>query len=259
MVSQIVCDEKKSVGFGDRIRPLAALKAGLRFLSNVQETRHFFEMTEAIDGPQNERNFQRYIKTDTGARLDAENFQLPPLLMNRPYLESMPSNSLARAYLDFLKRENLALNMLMDAEVAARNTPTKLDRSRRNYYSDGLANHDLMHVLLGYGREPLGEALLLAFTAEQFNFKGVGLTAFGLALREKVRFPHLPILQMHSEAKRLAREAVWIAEVDWREELWRSVAEVRVRLQIQRRSVYERHFGRTLSATVKTAPLKDAA
>ena len=38
--------------------------------------------------------------------------------------------------------------------------------------------HDLWHVLTGYGRDPLGEVCLLAFTYAQTRLTGLGAIAF---------------------------------------------------------------------------------
>ena len=60
---------------------------------------------------------------------------------------------------------------------------------------------------------------MLAFTAEQFKLRGIGVFSHALAIREQARNPGLPVLAMLGEAKKIAREAVWVPEIDWRDYL----------------------------------------
>ena len=74
----------------------------------------------------------------------------------------MPSGSLGRAYFDFVSEENLSAEGLVEASKI-RVTPPPADdvtwfRERNREM------HDLLHVVTGYGRDPLGEACLVAFS-----------------------------------------------------------------------------------------------
>ncbi len=214
-------------------RPFSALRSGVTFLCNIQKTEHFFRMTDAIDGPQNEANYQRFIKTPVGEKLDGEGVNFAHILSDSAMLNRQPPGSLARAYLDFLSAEDLQMDMLMGAERDAASSNLQLDESRRNYMESGIALHDVLHVLTGYGRDAVGEACVLAFTAEQFKLRGVGLFSRALSIREQVSHPGRPILKMAAEARRMGRKAIWIPEVDWREYLHRPVSEVRRALGIE--------------------------
>lgn len=221
-------------------RPFAALAAGVRFLSNIQETSYFFELTDAIDGAQQEANYQRYLKTPTGAKLDAEGVNLYDVLADNGFLSKQAKGSLAHAYLEFMSVEDLYMDELLAAEIKARASTLKLCPSRRRFMEGGIALHDIYHVLTGYNRSPIGEACVLAFTAEQFSLRGVAIIARGLALREQIRFPRMSALAMVGEAKRIARKARWLAEVDWREALARPIDKVRKSLGVETPAVYLR-------------------
>lgn len=208
-------------------RPFAALAAGVRFLSNIQETSYFFELTDAIDGGQQEANYQRYLKTPVGAKLDAEGVNLYDVLADKAFLSKQPKGSLAQIYLEFMSVEDLLMDELLAAEIKAKASTLKLNPSRRRFMESGIALHDVYHVLTGYNRSPIGEACVLTFTAEQFSLRGVAMIARGLGLREQIRFPRMPVLAMLEEAKRIARDARWLAEADWREALARPIDEVR--------------------------------
>ncbi|MEO1252734.1 MAG: Coq4 family protein [Pseudomonadota bacterium] len=252
-----------SQAFAFTSRPLTALAAGARFLSNIEDTAQFFRVTDAIDGRQYENNFQRYINSPVGSRLNAERVDFSVVLADTAYLEAQPANSLARAYLDFLNVEDLAMDMLMNAEREAEAANLNVDETRRIYIRNGIALHDILHIVTGYGRDPVGEACLLAFTAEQFRLKGVGLIGHGLVLREQARFPRRPILAMAAEARRNARAATWIPDIDWRDYFPRPVADARKALGAPAPEKYLEHF-RGYTAHVATrdddpAPQRQAA
>ena len=150
--------------FSTEVRPFTALAATTQFLMDVEQTHHVFRLTDAIDSAQNEKNFLRFMNTEVGQRLNAEQFDLTAYLSNRARLEAYPAGSVGRGYIEFLDRENLDLGMLLSAEQVAERAYSHLDEPRRKFIAAGTANHDLLHILTGYGREPLGEGLLLAFS-----------------------------------------------------------------------------------------------
>ncbi len=229
--------------FATEVRPFAAMAATTRFLMDVEQTHHVFKLTDALDSAQNEKNFQRYIKTEVGVRLNAEGFDLTGFLSERSRLERYPAGSVGREYIDFLDRENLDLGMLLAAEQVAERAYSHLDEPRRKFIAAGTANHDLLHVLTGYGREPLGEALLLTFTAQQFGLRGIAMLGHLLAMREWALHPGWPVLQLLGEAKAIAREMVWIAEIDWREILPLPLNAARQRLRLPAPAAYLKHRG----------------
>ncbi len=219
-------------GFAKRAKPLTAAVAGVRLLMNLQETKHVFTVFDAIDGSQTERNYQRYLKTAVGARLDREGVNFADILSDKSYLRSFAPGSLAASYLEFLSSEDLDMELLMIAEVDSAASTLNVDPSRRNFIAGGFAIHDLIHVLTGYGRDAIGEACVLAFTAEQLELRGVRMMSNALAMREQLRYPGKPMLSMTKQARQLAREAVWLPEVDWREYLGLPLDEARLRLRI---------------------------
>ncbi|MEM8772269.1 MAG: Coq4 family protein [Pseudomonadota bacterium] len=229
--------------FSRKTRPLTAMFAGARFLLDLEDTRHFFTLTDAVDGPQHELNYQRYIASKVGSLLNAEEVNFAKVLSDRAYLEAFHPGSLASAYIGFLSAENLQLELLMIAEQNAAVANLNLEPTRRRYMASGIALHDLLHVLTRYGRDPVGEACLLAFTAEQLQLRGIAAIALAIALREQARQPQKPILKMLKEAKVLAREATWAPEVDWRIELAKTPDEARASVSIGCPELYLSSFG----------------
>ena len=226
-------------GFDTTSRPVNALLEGVKLLTNLEETHHFFKIFDSVDGKQNELNYQRYLASDIGAKMDREGVNFADILSDREYLQSFPVESLAHSYLQFLEQENLSLELLMNAENQAESSALTVDQSRRNFAASGIATHDLLHVVTGYHRDPIGEACLLAFTAEQFDLKGVGAFAHALAVREQIRFPKSRVLAFVKEAKKRAKECVWLAEVDWREQLQYPLENVRNNLKLRPPALYQ--------------------
>lgn len=232
--------DEQNTGFAKPSKPITALVAGVRALINLEETQHFFALTDAVDGTQNERNYQRFLKTPTGARMKEEGVNFANIFSQRRYLSSFPEGSLADRYLKFLEAENLDLELLMAAENAADATTIYMDEARRNFAASAIAIHDLLHVVTGYGRDPIGEACLLAYTGEHLNFRGVGLFAHALALREQATHPNMPVLRAMSEARQRARLSTWLPEIDWRTYLGRELDDVRGALGLRSARVYNK-------------------
>ena len=68
--------EPSDSGFDTKSRPASALLAGMKFLMNLEETHHFFTIFDSVDGKQNEHNYQRYLTTEAGRKMDREGRQL---------------------------------------------------------------------------------------------------------------------------------------------------------------------------------------
>ena len=236
----------------------AAMVSAVRFLCDFERTDHFFNFTNTVDGPQHERNYQRFLASPTGQALDAENVNFLNVLFDRQALERYPTGSLAMAYLEFLDTENISLKQLRASEEEGAASRTLLNTSRRNFISAGTANHDLLHVLTGYGRDALGEAMLLSLTAAALKLSGVGLIASAMVCREMLANPTMPVLAMANEARARGRKMVWLPEIDWRVILPLAISDARDRLQIMPADLYA-HFNRTGPGVhAKTTAKKDS-
>jgi ubiquinone biosynthesis protein COQ4 len=86
------------------------------------------------------------------------------------------------AYRAFVRAERLSADGLADlsrqrlAQIEQAHPYAWFGRRTRDV-------HDVWHVLTGYGRDPLGEACLVAFSYAQIRGLGWGLIAIGAALR----------------------------------------------------------------------------
>ena len=81
-----------------------------------------------------------------------------------------PPGHLAHAYCDFMEREGLTAQGLVDEfDRFAKHHEQFRDQFR--WYLDRMRDvHDMLHVLTGYGRDALGEACVLAFTLQPATF-----------------------------------------------------------------------------------------
>lgn len=241
---------------------LSAVVAGIRFLNDIEKTEFFFQFTNTFDGPQHEKNFQRYLESAIGSKLDTEAINFIDVLKDRDALARMPDNSLANDYLAFLKDEEISLQNLTEAESIGAIGRVRLNNSRRNYIDAGTANHDLLHILTGYNRKPLGETLLLTFTASALNLGAVGTMARLLTISEAAKQQGVPIFSMAREARRAGQAIAWLPEIDWREMLPLPAAEVRRVIGITPPKLYLDHFPckrRRLPVSRSRSPQAEAA
>lgn len=223
------------------IRPLRAMTAGVRLLLNKEDTKQMLVIFDSIDGPQNERNFIRYSNTETGRRMIEDGVDFSDLLLDAEWLRSFEEGTLGHAYRRFTDGENINAGDLAIAEQRAQARMLKVEPNRRRYIASGIALHDVWHVLTGFGRDALGEACVLAFTAEQVKTNGIGLFASALAVREQIMFPRIPVLKCVAEARALARRAAWLPEQDWRDVFTWPLPEARSRLKIGEPVTYNRY------------------
>ena len=143
-----------------RLRPLTALRAVRALRANPEDTRQIFVIFRALRGKSGLRLFARFATSSNGRCILAERRSLLAVLSDQDYLAALPVGSVGRAYLDFMRQENLSADGLVMAsgpDEPALNPDMLLFRNRMR------DAHDLTHILTGYGRDPLGELCLLAF------------------------------------------------------------------------------------------------
>jgi ubiquinone biosynthesis protein COQ4 len=159
-------------------RAARALRA---LIADSSRTDLAFEVTYALGGNSGERLFQRFLAHPDGPRLLGERPALLEALANREALGALPAGSLGRAYLDFLRAGDLSAEGLVEAsETAVR--PQDVGADRQWLFDRLRDNHDLWHVLTGYGRDEAGEAANLAFTFGQTRDTGVAFMVLAAAL-----------------------------------------------------------------------------
>lgn len=230
------------------IQPLRAWKAFQGLVRDKEDTRYVFAFFEAVNGRSYERFYKRFAASDYGRRVMADHTEIGRILMDRETLESHGPGTFAAAYLHYLDSENLHPEGVYQANWD--NAPARMQALKDDwphlYAMSYMMNltHDLYHVLTGYGRDPLGEALLLLFSGIQTGGRGpiwLGRMA-GMKIRSEI--PAWPVGRMMAEAKRLARQAAHFPTTDLTALLPLPLDEARARLKVGTPALYQQ----TLSA-----------
>ena len=225
-----------------RLRPVAALRAMRKLLRNREDTQQVFLLIEALRGKTTLRQFARFRQTETGRAVLSENRRLLDRLSDRASLAGLPAGSLGRAYYDFMASENLSAEGLVEMSQIPRppaSDEVTLFRERHREM------HDLLHVVTGYGRDPLGEASLVAFSYAQTGLKGFAVIAAFAARRIARSRPGQPVRRVVFEGYRHGRSAGWLSGADWEALLAHPVEAIRAQFAVKPPTHYQ-----TILATV---------
>jgi ubiquinone biosynthesis protein COQ4 len=169
----------------------------------------------------------------------------------------LPAGTLGRAYYDFVSTEHLsaeglaAVSNLRETLTPGEDMTLFRERTREM--------HDLLHVMTGYGRDPLGEACLAAFTFAQTGLKGFAVIAIAGGRKISRACPGQPVRRAIFEAYRRGRRADWLVGADWEHLLDQQLATVRVRFDIVPPTYYDAALAAIRSARSLAGPVKAAA
>jgi ubiquinone biosynthesis protein COQ4 len=208
-----------------------------------------FLLMDALRGKTSLRQFARFRETPTGRAVLAERRRLLDRLNDRDRLAALPPGTLGRGYYEFMAAENLSAQGLVEASQFEETLPAGEDLTLFRERSREM--HDLFHVVSGYGRDPLGEACLTAFSYTQSGLKGFAAIALWAAQRIARRLPGQPVRRAVLEGYRLGRRAQWLYAADWEALLAEPVAMIRAHYRIG-----EPHYYRQVLAAMR---LKNAA
>ena len=196
--------------FDTRLRPLEAVKAVRRLLANPEATEEVFTILRAMRGRSGFKLFARFRDSAMGTRILKERRSLVTALSDQSALAGLPNGSLGNSYRRFMAAENLSADGLMAPshiwELEQVDDDVRLFRERMRDM------HDLTHVLTGYGRDPLGELCLLAFTYAHTGNPGMAL----IVLMGLAKIKSWPVRRAVIEAWRHGRNArCWFPAMDW--------------------------------------------
>jgi ubiquinone biosynthesis protein COQ4 len=226
-----------------RLHPIAALRAVRKLMSNGEDTQQVFLLIEALRGKTTLRQFARFRQTETGRAVLGEKRRLLDRLNDRAALAALPAGSLGRGYYDFMAAENLSAEGLIELSKITRlpaSDDVTLFRERNREM------HDLLHVVTGYGRDPLGEACLVAFSFAQTGLKGFAVIAIYAAHKIARSRPDQPVRRAVFEGYRHGRSAGWLPGADWEALLTQPVDAIRAQYAVKTPNYY-----RTILAAVR--------
>ncbi|MBU6251848.1 MAG: hypothetical protein KGN98_01495 [Alphaproteobacteria bacterium] len=221
-----------------RFRPFKAMGHFRKLVANKEDTEQVFHIAECLPSKVFFDQAKAFCASDKGRALMENERYLPALLDDHETLLKLPANSVAHAYVAFMRREGLTAAGLVEES----------ERVRRPQYGDQMEwyghrlrdTHDLVHVLTGFGRDALGEQCALAFSYGQDR----GWTAFFLAwagaaeIWRRVKVD-APVFKAVGEAQRMGKAAQRIVEQDIRALLAEPLDAARKRLNIPAPTQYQ--------------------
>ena len=218
-----------------RIRPLMAIRALRRLLQNPEKTEEVFVILRALTGRSVLNAFNRFKSMPTGQAILTRQRDLVALLDNRQALRALPEGSLGRAYLQFVEREAISAEGLIEASERDIDFGDSDFERFANRMRD---QHDLWHVLTGYGRDTFGEACLLAFTYAQTNNRGIAFIALA-GMFKLSREIEGSVRSAMWQAYRTGKRASWLPAEDWESRLEQPLEAVRDELGITPPKIYQ--------------------
>jgi ubiquinone biosynthesis protein COQ4 len=220
-----------------RLHPIAAFRAMRNLIRDREDTRQVFLLIEALRGKTTLRQLARFRQSETGRRMLAERRSLLARLSERAGLAALPSGSLGRAYYEFMAAEDLSAEGLVELSKIQR--PASGDELTW-FRERNREMHDLLHITAGYGRDPLGEACVTAFSYAQTGLKGFGVIATVVAFQIARRLPGQDVMRAVFEAYRQGKRAEWLIGADWESLLSQPLDAVRAQLKVSPPTHYPR-------------------
>ncbi len=224
-----------------RMRPLKAWHHFRKLIADKEDTEQVFHIIKALSSKDFARRAEAFWNSARGRAVRAEKRSLVQRLDDHDALRKLPKNSLAHAYCDFMEREGLSAQGLVDEYARF--------ADKGNHYNDLLelyANrlrdtHDLFHVLTGYGRDALGEQCVLAFSYSQNPNLGTLFIAYAGGREVKKGLAStIPVYSAIREAQRHGKAAKAIVNQDIMALLALPLEEARSTLNIAPPITYER-------------------
>src|SRR5438046_3493550 len=171
-----------------RLHPIAAYRAVRKLMQNREDTRQVFLLIDALRGKTTLRQLARFRQTEFGQRALAERRRLFDRLEDWETLKAFPAGTLGRAYYEFMASEHLSAAGLAEVSTIPQSDDDSIWFRERNREM-----HDLLHIVTGYGRDPLGEASLVAFSYAQTRQLGFAVLALSARPRLSQARPGQPI------------------------------------------------------------------
>jgi ubiquinone biosynthesis protein COQ4 len=222
-----------------RLRPFKALGHFQKLIIDKEDTEQVFHMTDCLPSAGYDRVLRSFCESREGQMRMVQEAYLPDLLDDHDRLLAMPAGSVAHAYVAFMRAEGLsAAGLVAESEKAGR--PRFNDRAQ--WFHDRLRDtHDLVHVLTGYGRDPLGEQCALGFSYGQYRAWTDGFLSWAgsFELWRRVK-ADAPVFAAVREAIRIGKAAEPIFKQDIAALLAEPLEAARARMNIGTSTHYAR-------------------
>lgn len=231
----LIHPDRTDTGF----RPLKALHHFRKLIADKEDTEQVFHILDALRDNRFKRSVARFFATAEGQKVLADRPYLPAMLDDHDALRKLPEGSVGRVYVDFMEREGLTAQGLVDESMKFRRTKPRFD-DMVELYGDRLRDtHDLFHILTGYGRDALGEQCVLGFTYGQTGNYGNFFIAYagGYEVKRSIK-SDAPVMGAIRQGQRNGKVAKAIIEQDIRSLLAEPLDAARARLGIGEPTLY---------------------
>lgn len=227
--------DRKMGGFS----PLKALHHFRKLIADKEDTEQVFHIIRALSGKTFVKRAAEFWGSKQGKNVLADNQSLVEILDDHAALRKLPMGTVAHAYCDFMEKEGLTAQGLVDEYEKFADKTEKHNDLLELYGNRQRDTHDLYHVLTGYGRDALGEQCVLAFTYSQNPNLGILFIAYAGGREVKKGLPkNVPIYAAIREAQRNGKSKEKIAHQDIRALLAEPLADARKRLGIGEPTAY---------------------
>ena len=212
-----------------RSKLLDGFKAVRTLLNNPEDSKQVFRVFAALRGKSHLKAVKRLEDDQFGNRILAGELDLAAKLTDRSLMQSFNNGSIAHSYLAFTSREQISAYGLKEASAE---TMDLLDEGRvKNFFNRMRDSHDLWHVTTQYGREPLGEACLLAFTYAQTRNRAI-LFILTFGYFKLASAYGRGVLKALIEGYLRGKRANWLPLIAWEERLGESVDQFREAVKV---------------------------
>jgi ubiquinone biosynthesis protein COQ4 len=198
-----------------RFRPWVAFDAIRRLIRNKEDTIQVFRILQSLRGWSHERMLRRFRKTAVGARVLANREDLIDVLCDRDYLTALAEGSLGRTFQAFMDHCGITPAGLMEAAREAGMKDDTMPEDARRFGIRMRVQHDLWHVVDGYGCDGLGEVCNVAFSYPQTGHIGFMVIGIAGGWNYAKQYPDEPIMAAMWEGYRRGRRAAWLPGADW--------------------------------------------
>lgn len=216
-----------------------AWRALQALIADPEDTKQVFTIMRALTGKSFYKQYLKFKANETGQRILTQERDLLQTLANREALMALPEGSLGKTYIDFMEREGITAEGLVEASEDAYTDFT--DKNMERYAMRTREMHDLWHVVTGYGRDGLGEVCVVAFSYAQTKSLGFAAIALMGAYDFSRKFPGNRIFRAAWQAYRTGRHAKWFPGQDWEHLLTLPLTDVRTMLNIPEPDIYLAH------------------
>jgi len=216
-----------------RLNLRRALACWRGLLNPVKNHEQFLELIFAVAGPGFERSYDRFRESPDGQQLLEDRPDIVDVLTDADRLRSCPKGSLGHAYLDFMGQNRLDAGLYDNTHHDLPAIAARLGWDDDFHYivHRGIAIHDVMHVLGGYGPDVGGEFGVLGFTHGQVDARMTAGTV-GILMTAPLGVRRSQRLRWWRESVKRGRDANLLFAAPFENLLDQSLTEVRTLLHI---------------------------